>query len=368
MERCEVHVDVDGDAVVAASVADLEAECGDLRLCAVGAPHIDAGRVDAASGGDAACRKPFYHGTFDAPDELAHAEPRAREVEQQVGDELARAVIGHLSAAVDLQRRDAVVAQQVLAAPGESERVDRRMLGQPDFVLRAGVARVGERLHRTPRRDVVGASERAHHAARGLQRIAHRRRAGLARAAAAPRRAGASHSRCCELERLRRHDVRALPDDALAEHRQHPRLLLDRRRPCERLRASAARRIRRDRDRAPTGSGSCPRPLRARTWRAPGMRRNAQDRSSAARRGRTGAMRRSTPVGRDPDLEHRLRALRHRSQAPANRAGGASASSRVPRTRCALRRRRRTRPGRRRRESASRQAVADSETASTTGS
>ena len=75
-----------------------------------------------------------YHRRLDAPDHVAHAEPRAPQIEQQVGDELARAVVRHLAAAVDLDDRDAVVAQQVLAAAGEPERVDRRMLGQPDLV------------------------------------------------------------------------------------------------------------------------------------------------------------------------------------------------------------------------------------------
>ena len=72
-------------------------------------------------------------------------------------------VVGDLPAAVDLEHRNAVVAQQMLAparrapacrsADARSARSRRRVLAR---------ARVGERLHRAPRRLVVGAAERAH--------------------------------------------------------------------------------------------------------------------------------------------------------------------------------------------------------------
>ena len=73
---------------------------------------------------------------LDAPDHARGRRARAPQVEEQVRDELAGPVIGHLPAAIDLDDRDAVVAQQVLAPAGEAQRVDRRMLGQPDFVRR----------------------------------------------------------------------------------------------------------------------------------------------------------------------------------------------------------------------------------------
>ncbi|MBK6336890.1 MAG: hypothetical protein IPF60_14460 [Betaproteobacteria bacterium] len=95
------------------------------------------------------------------------------QVEQQVRDQLARTMVGDLPAAVDLDRGDAVVAQQVLAAAGEAQRVDGRVLGQPDFVGRAGGAGVGERLHRAPGRQVGGAAQRPDQRAGGRRFVRH---------------------------------------------------------------------------------------------------------------------------------------------------------------------------------------------------
>src|SRR5205823_4951478 len=70
-------------------------------------------------------------------------------------------MIGHLATAIGLDHRDPVVAQKMLAPPGKSQRVNRRMLGQPDLVPRCRVARGGEVLHRAPRRRVIGPAETA---------------------------------------------------------------------------------------------------------------------------------------------------------------------------------------------------------------
>ena len=68
-------------------------------------------RLDPASG------KQVYHGLFHDPHERPHGERPAPHVEQQIDDELARAVIGDLSAAVRLDHRNAAVdSRQMLAA------------------------------------------------------------------------------------------------------------------------------------------------------------------------------------------------------------------------------------------------------------
>ena len=84
-----------------------------------------------------------------------------REIDQQVGDELARAVVGDLAAAVDLDHRYADVAQQVLGLAGLAEREHRRMFEQPQFVGSVGAALGGEGLHRTPGRFVFDYSQGA---------------------------------------------------------------------------------------------------------------------------------------------------------------------------------------------------------------
>ena len=86
--------------------------------------------------------EPFYHRRLDASGpSRGRPSSRARKIEQQVRDELAGTVIGDLAAAIDLEHRNAVVAQQVLAPAGEPERVDRRMLGEPDFVAASPAVR-----------------------------------------------------------------------------------------------------------------------------------------------------------------------------------------------------------------------------------
>src|SRR6476661_10475635 len=65
-EGDEIHVDVHGDAVVRASVANLEAERGDLGFGTI-TQHVDAGCLDLASRVDAAGCEPCYHRALDAP-------------------------------------------------------------------------------------------------------------------------------------------------------------------------------------------------------------------------------------------------------------------------------------------------------------
>src|SRR5262245_54452356 len=72
-------------------------------------------------------------------------------------------MVGDLAAAVGLYHRDAVRhARQVRRAPRDAERVDRRMLQQPELVGGSGGALSGEILHLAPRRGVFDTAEPAH--------------------------------------------------------------------------------------------------------------------------------------------------------------------------------------------------------------
>ena len=133
-----------------------QAQRGDLRFDAPG-HRVDPWRRRLAVGGNTEGREPFYHRAFDGPDHRADAQLAPAQIAQQIHDELAGPVIRDLAAAVDLHRRNAVVAQQMLAPSGEPERVDGRMLGEPDLVRRVGRARGRECLHRAPRGHVLGA-------------------------------------------------------------------------------------------------------------------------------------------------------------------------------------------------------------------
>jgi hypothetical protein len=63
---------------------------------------------------------------------LAHLDAAPREVDQRVDDELPRAVIGDVAAAVGLDEGNAVADRRVLRAL--PQRVDRRMLEKPELV------------------------------------------------------------------------------------------------------------------------------------------------------------------------------------------------------------------------------------------
>jgi hypothetical protein len=105
-----------------------------------------------------------YHGLFHAPNERADTEGAPAQVEHQVRNELAGAVIRDLAAAVDAHYRDAVVhARQVFRLARDAQRVHRRMLEQPDLVRCIGTAPGSERLHALPRRLVIEETERANY-------------------------------------------------------------------------------------------------------------------------------------------------------------------------------------------------------------
>ena len=74
--------------------------------------------------------------------------PSRLQVEHQVADDLAWAVIGHLAAAVALDDRYVTGGKQVLRPPRLPLREHGGVLGEPQFVRRRVASGVGERAHR----------------------------------------------------------------------------------------------------------------------------------------------------------------------------------------------------------------------------
>ena len=81
-------------------------------------------------------RRERDHRILERDDELAHADAAAAQVDQRIDDELPRAVVGHLPAAVDADHRDVAGREQVLGPAVQALREDRRVLEEPDFVRR----------------------------------------------------------------------------------------------------------------------------------------------------------------------------------------------------------------------------------------
>ena len=72
------------------------------------------------------------------------------QIEQHVDDELARAVIRHLAAAIDLHDRNIAGREHVAAVRAHSEREDGRMLDEPNLVARRRAALDRKALHLAP--------------------------------------------------------------------------------------------------------------------------------------------------------------------------------------------------------------------------
>jgi hypothetical protein len=104
---------------------------------------------------------------LQAADEFAHLEAAPGKVEQRIDDDLAGAVVGNLSAAVDLDQRNAVIDKPVFRPACLPEGVNRRMLAEPQFIQRRRVAGGGEIDHRPPGRRVVDAAQGSDEEGRG---------------------------------------------------------------------------------------------------------------------------------------------------------------------------------------------------------
>src|SRR5690349_6752222 len=162
LERLEVHVHVEGQAVVAGAASDAQPDARDLA-----AADVHAGRILAALGLDAERGAIRDHGALEGGHEVTHAEAGAADVDEWIDDELAGAMVGHLPAAIDLHHRDVAGREHVARVAVQPLREHRRMLEQPDLVRRVRVARVGDALHFAPGGDVVNSPKPANEWCRG---------------------------------------------------------------------------------------------------------------------------------------------------------------------------------------------------------
>src|SRR6185295_18049751 len=123
LKRLEVHVHIEREAVITRAAADAQADAGDLA-----AVNVHARRVLAALGTDAEAGTVLDDGAFQRGDEVAHAEPRAADVDEWIDHELAGAVIGDLPAAIDLHDGNVAGREHVAGVAVQTLREHRRML------------------------------------------------------------------------------------------------------------------------------------------------------------------------------------------------------------------------------------------------
>ena len=110
-----------------------------------------------APGAPLAASQEIDHRLLEKVHELAHLDAATPQVDKGVDHELAGPVIGDVAAAVGLHERDGIVERRMLGAL--PQRVDRRMLEQPQLVGSIRVPFPGELLHRLERGGVIDLSE-----------------------------------------------------------------------------------------------------------------------------------------------------------------------------------------------------------------
>ena len=87
----QVHVDIESQAMERAAFTHAQPERRDLH-----AVDIHAGGACHATGFDTVGREHADHGILDGGNQSTHAHADAAQVDQRIGDDLARAVIGHV--------------------------------------------------------------------------------------------------------------------------------------------------------------------------------------------------------------------------------------------------------------------------------
>ena len=147
--------------MIAATAPDAQAERGDLGDAAVLAVDIDAGCPVETPGGDALSGKQVDDCLFDARDEVLDLEAAPGEIDQQIENDLAGAVVGDLSAAINPDERNRGRTQEVLGFAGLAERIDRWVLATPDFIGGGWGPCGGEIDHRLPGRLILRPPEAA---------------------------------------------------------------------------------------------------------------------------------------------------------------------------------------------------------------
>ena len=158
LEGRQIHRHIERQSVIARTAADPESDAGQL-----GAAHIDPRRLSRTLRGHTQLGHIGDDGILERHDQLAHTQGMPPQIDEWIHHQLSRTVIGHLTAAVDLNHRNIARRQQMLAAGIQSQREHRRMFDEPDFVGSRTVSVVRKLLHRPPGRLVRHLAEMPDH-------------------------------------------------------------------------------------------------------------------------------------------------------------------------------------------------------------
>lgn len=152
-----IKIDIEREPVIAAAPAHTQANRGDLRWA-----DVDARRIGARLRWHAVLGQEIDHRLLEQVHQLLDAEARAFEIQQEIGDQLAGPMVGHLAAAIALNDGDLAGIQDMLRQAGLAKGEHRWMLEQPKLVVRFSISRIAKLSHARPGLAVVTTTEPMH--------------------------------------------------------------------------------------------------------------------------------------------------------------------------------------------------------------
>ena len=144
-EGFQIHVDVEGQAVIAATLADPKTEGREFFP-----RHVDTRGGLFPDGLDTRLPGQIDHGLLQRRHQPARAHFPPAKVKQYVDHQLTGTVIGNLSAPVGARHGNRARIQDMFRAPGLTQGKDGRMLDQPDLVYRRRPPGIGKCPHGLP--------------------------------------------------------------------------------------------------------------------------------------------------------------------------------------------------------------------------
>ena len=97
---------------------------------------VDPGLAADAVAGDGERLERLDQRLLETKDVFLDVDAETAQIDERVADDLARAVVGDLAAAVAADDGDRAGVDDVLVATGDALREDRRVLADPEFVFR----------------------------------------------------------------------------------------------------------------------------------------------------------------------------------------------------------------------------------------
>ncbi len=134
LERLQIHIHIQSQTVESTTMSHAYAERANL-----GAVNIDPGRSIAALGSYTGPGQRIDHALLDQVYVAANAQTQTPQIQQRVGHDLTRAMVGDLAPTIASHNRNTTRCQQMLAPPSLTQGEYRVVLKQPQLIDGMGV-------------------------------------------------------------------------------------------------------------------------------------------------------------------------------------------------------------------------------------